>query len=405
MAVDNWLPKPVDGKETGKMEAPLRAVDIRDTLNAYGGKVSNKTTSFFKPEANINKWSKHKPIISSKLFLPFDDEIWNSQDGDVPRVYTQSNLYNENVLMEVWNGCSEDAWFQYVLPAGGQSQPLRKGDFRGYRADATSPFKSFSNSESIDPVSGNVSFQLYIRFYLNDELEPVEGGMMSLFDIAEFDQVANYKVAVIDKYTRPDGYGNTTYTPYFSNNTLAETDWGLQEVSFTLGKINNTNEGIHEFAVALTDGVDYYYKLPFEHIKLEAEIYYVNDNIEAPTGDAYYTQYYDENNNVKSSGYVNASVVIHAGNVNTDGPNFSLPLYIGATTSSMVGPVAYGSVYIEKGKKGTMRINFNQNSANWTTYASTLRDNDDIYISTQSNGSNATKISSGRNVILDPNIT
>ena len=147
MAVDNWLPKPVDGKETGKMEAPLKAVDIRDTLNAYGGKVSNKTTSFFKPEANINRWSKHKPIIVGKApeyirFINFDDEVWNNQPGEAPTLYIGLTPNTQpDKLKEVWEGCSEEDWFKYELPVGGQNQPFRMGDFRGYRADATSPCK------------------------------------------------------------------------------------------------------------------------------------------------------------------------------------------------------------------------------------------------------------------------
>lgn len=40
----------------------LKAADIRDTLSAGGGIVSNDTTSFFQPAANINIWSRYKPL-------------------------------------------------------------------------------------------------------------------------------------------------------------------------------------------------------------------------------------------------------------------------------------------------------------------------------------------------------
>ena len=38
------------------------ATDVRDVLNDAGGNVNNKLSSFFTSDANINYWSKRKPL-------------------------------------------------------------------------------------------------------------------------------------------------------------------------------------------------------------------------------------------------------------------------------------------------------------------------------------------------------
>lgn len=384
MAATNWLPKPIDGKETGQMESPLKAIDIRDTLSNYGGKVDNKTSSYFTKDANINRWSKHKPIPNSKLFLPFDDEAWNKQTGTIPMVSMHSNLQYEPALIEVWNGCSEDEWFEYAPPTGGTSQPLRMGDFRGYRADATSPFKSFScDSTEIEPVNGTANFTLNMRYYLNDENAQADGGMLSLEDIALDLNDYEYYMLLVAKFT-PKNTGPTQYKAWIGASTK-KANWGELVSSIDIGMINTTNEGTYEFAAALTDGHSHHIKLPFQHITLKAEIWYQNDYLEDPTGDAEY-------NTSTGNGQITLHQVIHAGNVNTDGPLFTRQLYVGATPDSMTGPYKSGSVSVEKGKTGTLSITITSEDSGWDSVKWLLEDNDEIYISTSSSGFGATKI-------------
>lgn len=38
------------------------ATEVRDVLSDAGGVVNNNLVSFFTPDANINKWSKYKPV-------------------------------------------------------------------------------------------------------------------------------------------------------------------------------------------------------------------------------------------------------------------------------------------------------------------------------------------------------
>lgn len=261
MAVKNRLPYPPknsDGTD-GKMSEALKSVDIRDTLNAFGGKVTNKTSSFFKPDANINKWSKHKPIIVDKIpasirFIPYYDEVWNKQQGTAPSLIKD--------LGTAWQGSSEDAWFPYSLPSGGESQPFRKGDFRGYRADATSPFREFSVDNRETTYLDSTKFTIYIRYFLNNEDDPVEGGMMSLKDFNIMDDTWNtIRVGVVD-------YFKNGYTLYKGDSISAS--WGYANVNIDWGDSVNY-KGWHEFAAVLVNDNDYIYPLPFNRIKVNVK--------------------------------------------------------------------------------------------------------------------------------------
>ena len=43
--------------------------DIRDVLNSAGGNVGNSVETFFQLDANLNMWSKYKPVVATELFL------------------------------------------------------------------------------------------------------------------------------------------------------------------------------------------------------------------------------------------------------------------------------------------------------------------------------------------------
>lgn len=400
MAVKNWLPKPVDGA-SGAMEESLKAVDIRDTLNHYGGSVSNNTTSYFSEAANINRWSKHKPIVTGKeaaycRFIDFDDKIWDNQPGDAPIVYLglTPNTADSVLKKEVWDGCSEDEWFQYALPTGKETQPFRLGDFRGYRADATSPFKAFTcDSAEIEPKNGTATFTLNMRYYLNNELDAAEGGMLSLKDMAVFKDEQTYTMCIITLH-------DDTYTVWTTGSSVTTADWGQMTGTIEIGMINNTNDGTYECAVALMDSTGTFYKLPFEHITLEANIYYENDYFGDISGDAYYTEWIDSTTNeTKTNGYIDIKQTIHAGSVTTEGPEFSRPLYAGSTSNNLTGPLMSSSTTIEKGEEGTMSFYWNASDhpATWASYRYLLRDaiangTNMIYVNTSSTGGVAIKV-------------
>lgn len=386
MTAMKWLPKPINGNDDLGMEAPLRAVDIRDTLNHYGGNATDNTVSFFKEE-NINRWSKHKPIVTGfnaekSLFVRFDDDVWNTQHGELPSVYIGLGDPNANqlALKEVWDGCSEDECFIYTPPTGGPLKPMRMGDFRGYRADATSPFKSFTcDSTEIEPINGTADFTLNMRFYLNDEFAEADGGMLSLMDLGLFNSNEIFEMVVITKDK------NNIYKVWSDGSTVGNEYWGQMNTTIEMGRINSTNRGKYECAVALRDTTGMYYKLPFDHITLDANIYYENDFYEEPWGDA-------EFNSSSNTGQITLNMVINAGNVTTNGPDFIEQLYIGETPDTMQATSKYGSVSVEKGKSDTLRITFTNEDQNWETFLQFLQDVDEIYIGVHSNGFNSTLI-------------
>lgn len=123
----------------------LKTADIRDTLNANGGNVSNVIYTFFTPSANINMWSKYKPVPLTEDFPDFESNWWKGNSGNCGINITQYNSMDEvyNATTGTLNGWS------YTLPSGGSYEPFRLGDFRGYSTDAVPPFKAFKFPERV----------------------------------------------------------------------------------------------------------------------------------------------------------------------------------------------------------------------------------------------------------------
>ena len=261
--INNGLPK-----------TKLKAIDIRDTLNANGGKTNNKTSSFFKEDANINKWSKHKPIVTgvkNDIFVPFDSEKWNNQSGDVPK--------RVNDYVSAWNGCSVDDWYTYRLPKGGEDEPLRKGDFRGYRADATPPFKAFTiedaEADHVEVTGNSTTCKVYIRNFLNNENDPQEGGMLSLKDLDIFNKLGEtYRIAVVDKFIRKGGSESSATWDIYKGSELTE-HWVESVVTLKTWTVNDV--GTHELAPVLVSDNGNYIPLPFPHRKLKIAVWYTGD--------------------------------------------------------------------------------------------------------------------------------
>lgn len=100
--------------------------DIRDTLNAGGGSVTNVVSTAFSKSAKINKWSKYKPVRLNQDF-PDYATYWKAQDGYCGLVPAKCGA---DYITD-----SQKEWV-YNLPRGGSSEPYRLGDFRGYNPNA-----------------------------------------------------------------------------------------------------------------------------------------------------------------------------------------------------------------------------------------------------------------------------
>lgn len=132
----------------------LTGVDIRDTLNANGGSVGDNFTSFFTSGANINMWSKYKPVISTTLF--FDLSLWQSSGfrGDLGDCGLNIKTYSPSTFKTAAKA-GTTGW-SYKIPSGGSSEPMRLGDFRGYCPSAYNPLGGVASSGLI--TNGKVTF-------------------------------------------------------------------------------------------------------------------------------------------------------------------------------------------------------------------------------------------------------
>lgn len=101
----------------------LEYKDIRDTLNAKGGTVTNVVETAFKPE-NVRMWSWRKPITNDSIIL--DEDVWNSR------------LFGSGFTLKPHTTVSpfETQQYDYKL-----EPPYRISDFRGYNSNADASIK------------------------------------------------------------------------------------------------------------------------------------------------------------------------------------------------------------------------------------------------------------------------
>lgn len=138
MAVYSELPK-----------TNLKAEDIRDTLNSYGGSVSSDLTTFFKPSAKINEWSRAKPVHIYQTIEPDRSTAWyKGTDGKCGFDVTNATAVNYITITQKMTSDGKNGW-NYILPSGGADSPLRLGDFAGYKADAVPPISSFTGPSTV----------------------------------------------------------------------------------------------------------------------------------------------------------------------------------------------------------------------------------------------------------------
>ena len=100
----------------------VSVADIRDTLNANGGSVTNVLGTFFSSAANINIWARQKPIHWKS------DTSNNVGEGDGNYGFTPASRFYLDEVKSLYDG-SLNGW-TVNFPSGGSSSPYRLGDFR-----------------------------------------------------------------------------------------------------------------------------------------------------------------------------------------------------------------------------------------------------------------------------------
>lgn len=144
----------------GIITPPISIDDVKSVL----GEPSNDLATLCK-SANINKWSKNKPIKHNCLFKPTEAQKKEAN-------YGISNIPYYRLLgkmaQDVINGSMKNATnistldtriepWHYQQPMGGYASPYRLGDFDGYFANASAPIGAITETEIESSLSGKVS--------------------------------------------------------------------------------------------------------------------------------------------------------------------------------------------------------------------------------------------------------
>lgn len=146
--------------------------DIRDTLNANGGNVNNTVSTAFKSTANINIWSKYKPVRNTvKVIELADTDFYNANYGvgDTPywiRLASMKTGFIEgNPLPDNMTEKPIEYW-SYLIPYDNE-YPKRLSDFRNYFTKAEKPIGKITDTE-ISYKSDNVAIVTFNMGVIND---------------------------------------------------------------------------------------------------------------------------------------------------------------------------------------------------------------------------------------------
>lgn len=136
-------------------EYNLTDIDIRETLNANGGTVSDVST-FFTPEAKNWMWARFKPVRKSDDFT--DMTFYKAEDGNCGLSFPS---YNHPTLVTKSMDGGNNGWV-YNLPRGkSYNEPFRLGDYRKYNPKAGCMFLDFSVPSKIDQ-SQNLNVEIVV---------------------------------------------------------------------------------------------------------------------------------------------------------------------------------------------------------------------------------------------------
>lgn len=156
----------------------VKMEDIRDTLNAHGGNVTNVLGTFFE---NYNGNSKLKPVSNSAqvvLFNVYKDSYGNIQcDTDPttssgliwglkPCIHPGESYFSTMVGAFHDNpgtaGSTYGDW-RVRRPTGGSGSPYRLADFRGYNPNAGFPFRQGVTGHETPQEGSTIKVNLYVE--------------------------------------------------------------------------------------------------------------------------------------------------------------------------------------------------------------------------------------------------
>lgn len=125
---------------------PTNIVDIRDTLNANNGVVTDNLSSFYTRAANINDFSRRKPVVDERNPQPV-----TMTTAEMAEQKNDSGVVLSRYGLKFFGGAMEPKdyflsarllgkGYYYALPTlGSANQPMRLSDFNGYYPAAQVP--------------------------------------------------------------------------------------------------------------------------------------------------------------------------------------------------------------------------------------------------------------------------
>lgn len=255
----------------------LKYDDIRDTLNSAGGFVDNDVASAFKPTANINKWSKHKPVKLAVNFCQDFDSSAPNYDADwwkgtsttfglkIPYLSATTRL-NDDAYKIITHAPDMPPNYTYELPTGGENEPLRIGDFAGYKKNAGIPFTTTAVGYPYTDTPTEVN--MFNKNKLSFSLYREPGGD---FDIMDFLRGRNDYYLVVEFYKDPFYQGNpflkirstspiTSVSPVTASVDLDEQFSGGERITAIMGVqrlIDSEYSSNDIFFPPWTDGEEY----------------------------------------------------------------------------------------------------------------------------------------------------
>ena len=212
--------------------------DIRDTLNANKGSVGNNLVSFFSTASNVNPHSKRKPVIKAVDFCqdfdasqPNYNATWwkgiNNRCGfkkfNTSSGYTDLGyIYRNNIKWE-WDP-----------PKGGTSEPMRLGDFRGYKPSAQPFVKTLIKkgyTYEVPKISNMYDYTYWNhRVWLNTDDDSIK--ISDLKDCADYD-FSNIKLCVLIYETDPIQNPNALYIKKFTSDVITNQQYLDISVDFS----------------------------------------------------------------------------------------------------------------------------------------------------------------------------
>ena len=106
------------------ISAPVSIDDVKSILGMSSNDLATLCTFY-----NINKWSPHKPVHSSKLF-DLNDADFGITDKTFKLIVPSYSRLEDLCL----NTIIKTPSYTYEKPKGGNSSPYRLGDFKGYNS-------------------------------------------------------------------------------------------------------------------------------------------------------------------------------------------------------------------------------------------------------------------------------